>query len=634
MELALVGNPNVGKSVLFNRITGVGVIFSNYPGTTVEILKGKVKSADQTIEVMDLPGIYSLSGSTKDEEISLELLAESKPSAVIAVVDATRLEQGLVLVFQLIEMGFPVVVALNFMDLANKRFEIDVEKLSEILDVPVVPTVAVTGEGVDKLCSEAFSGQVTPSDFSVSYDSHIEAILDGLTSVEDIELDFPIKGSLLKLLEDNEFFTNKISPEVRKRADELKEEFEEAHGETIDVHIARDRYGEAGKVASECLLELESEETLKERISSLTLSPGFGLPLLALVLIGIFLSVVYIGGLLEESILEAYGLLVGDFFEGLASFIGGQPGEAIAIGIDLSIQAILAIVIPYILVFYLILGVLEDSGYLPRVVVMLDGLMHKIGLHGRAIIPMIVGLGCNVPAILATRTIESRRERLILATITIITIPCSAQTVVIIGTVGNYSGVQWAALIYVILFAMVIILGRLLHKYMKFEPSSLAIEVPDLTYPQASNVLYKTGVRVKEFFLIAFPILLVGSIFLEFTMVYDVLNMIVQPLSPFTVGLLGLPAITIIALIFGVLRKEMALQLLVVLFGSTNLALFLSPSQLFVFAIVMATYMPCLAAFAVLKTEFGWKDTVKITVSSVTIAFLLGGLFHLLFSVA
>ncbi len=633
MEIALVGNPNVGKSVLFNRITGVGVISSNYPGTTVEILKGRVRCADQTIDVIDLPGIYSLSGSTKDEEVSLELLAERRPSAVIAVVDATRLEQGMVLVFQLIEMGFPVVVALNFMDVAKKRFDIDVEKLSEILDIPVVPTVAVTGEGVDKLCSKVFSGQVTASEFSVSYDGHIESILERLTSMEDRELDFPLRGSILKLLENNELFTEKISEKVREEADGFKKEFEGVHGETIDVHIARDRYGEAGKVASECLMKLESEETLKERVSALTLSPGFGLPLLALVLVSIFLSVVYVGGLLEGVILEGYSLLVGDFFADLASLIGGQPGVAIATGIDLSIQAILAIVIPYILVFYIILGVLEDSGYLPRVVVMLDGLMHKIGLHGRAIIPMIVGLGCNVPAILATRTIESRRERLILATITIITIPCSAQTVVIIGTVGNYSGVEWAALIYVLLFAMVIILGRLLHKYMKFEPSSLAIEVPDLAYPEARNVLFKTWLRVKEFLFIAFPILLVGSIFLEFAMVYDILDMIIQPLSPFTVGLLGLPAVTVIALIFGVLRKEMALQLLVVLFGSTNLALFLNPSQLFVFAIVMATYMPCLAAFAVLKTEFGWKDTVKITVASILIAFLLGGVFHFLFSV-
>lgn len=304
--------------------------------------------------------------------------------------------------------------------------------------------------------------------------------------------------------------------------------------------------------------------------------------------------------------------------------------EAVAQGIDHSIQAI---VIPYILVFYLILGVLEDSGYLPRVVVMLDGIMHKVGLHGRAIIPLIVGLGCNVPAILATRVIDSRRERLILATMTVVAIPCSAQTVIIIGTVGNYAGGGYAAAIYLILFALVLILGRLMHLFMRFEPSNLAIEIPDLSMPRPGNVLYKTGVRVSEFFFIAFPLLLAGSVVLEFPMAFDILDMLVDPLSPLTVGFLGPPAITIIVLILRVLRKEMALQLLV-LFGTTNLALALSSGQMFVFALVMGTYMPCLAAFAMIKTEFGWKDAAKISLGSISIAFALGGVSHFLLGLA
>jgi len=324
---------------------------------------------------------------------------------------------------------------------------------------------------------------------------------------------------------------------------------------------------------------------------------------------------------------------VGDFFNDLADLIGGKMGQAIAEGIDLSIQAILAIVIPYILVFYLILGVLEDSGYLPRVVVMLDGLMHRIGLHGRAIIPMVVGFGCNVPAILATRVIESRRERLILAVIIIVAIPCSAQTVIIIGTVGNYVGIGYALVVYLILFSMVLMVGRLMNKYMKFEPTSLAIELPELTFPRPRNVLYKTGMRISEFFIIAFPLLLVGSIILEFLMVYGVLDGLVQPMAWFTVGFLGLPAVTIIALIFGVLRKEMALQLLVVLFGTTNLALVLSPEQMFIFALVMATFMPCVAAFAVLRSEFSIRDALKISLGSIAIAFTLGTVVNILFQV-
>jgi ferrous iron transport protein B len=634
LRIALVGNPNVGKSMLFNRITGVGVISSNYPGTTVEIFEGKVICKGETIEVVDLPGTYSLSGTSEDEEVTLRFLAEKGADCVIAVADATRLEQSLVLILQMIEMGFRLVVALNFMDMARVRLEIDIERLSEEIGVPFFPTVAITGEGVDALCDTACLEDVQVSEFKVHYDRHIEEILTHLTpEAEKDSVDFPTRGALLKLLEGNLYFTGQFSEETRAKEKDLTEGFRKQHEETIDVHIGRDRYGEAGRIKSNVVRKIERPPGLKEKISRFTLQPVTGLPLLVLILAGIFLSVVYVGGALEGLILDAYHIIVGNFFQDLADFIGGKAGEALAEGINLSIQAILAIVIPYILVFYLILGVLEDSGYLPRVVVMLDGLMHRIGLHGRAIIPMIVGLGCNVPAILASRVIDSRRERLILAVITVVAIPCSAQTVIIIGTVGHYAGLGYALGIYLILFGLVLVLGRLMNKYMKFEPTSLAIQLPELTIPRAKNVLWKTEIRVSEFFLIAFPLLLAGSIVLEFLMVYGILDNLVEPFTWLTVGLLGLPAVTIIALIFGVLRKEMALQLLVVLFGTTNLALVLDPQQMFVFALVMATFMPCIAAFAVLKSEFGIRDAVKIALGSITIAFTLGTIFNFIFQV-
>jgi len=345
------------------------------------------------------------------------------------------------------------------------------------------------------------------------------------------------------------------------------------------------------------------------------------------VLAGIFLAVVVVGGALETVLLDGYALLVGDFFEQLAQFIGGTVGEIIAVGVDISIQAILAIVVPYILVFYLLLGLLEDSGYLPRVVMLLDGIMVKLGLHGRTIIPMIVGTGCNVPAILSTRTLESRRQRLILATIIVMVVPCSAQTVIIIGTVGTYSGILWAALIYLILFALILLLGRVLHKVLKAEPPSLAIEIPELSRPSMRNVLMKTWMRVKDFFIIAFPLLLVGSLLLETLMAFDILGALVEPLAPITEGLLGLPPVIIVALVFGVLRKEMALQILFVIFAlgaGGDLSTVLTPQQLFVFALVMATYMPCLGVLAALLKEFGIRSSVIISVASITLALALG----------
>jgi len=633
MNIALAGNPNVGKSLLFSRITGIGVISSNYPGTTVEFEEGKVVWRGKTFTIYDLPGTYSLSGTSEDELVTTKLLSERMPDYVVAVADATRIEQSLTLIFQLIELGYKVVVALNFMDVARKRFSIDIERLSKILQVPIVGTVATTGEGVDALIEVIDSNKVARSDFVVRYDRHIESAISDLEEdVSDAETRFPRRGMVLKLLEGNEFFTDWFSESTKLKAEGVRDAFREEHLEEITVHISRDRYGEAGKIASEVIIKLDRPRRMADRISELTLEPRTGVVIMLVVLGSVFLSVVYLGGLLETALIGVYHSVVGNSFDGLASFIGGKIGLAIARGIDLSLQAILSIVVPYILVFYIILGILEDSGYLPRVVTLLDGIMHKIGLHGRAIIPMIVGIGCNVPAILATRLIESRRERLILATVTVMAVPCSAQVAVVLGTVGRFAGIGYAAVIFIVLFLILIVLGKLLHRVMKSEPSSLVIEIPELSIPRPRNVLYKTFIRVKDFFVIAFPILLAGSLILELLAQYGILDQIVGPFSPFTVGFLGLPAVIIIALIFGVLRKEMSLQMLVLLFGTTQLSTVLAPDQLFVFALIMATYMPCLAAFAVMAREFGLKDTLKVTAASIFLAFMLGGIAHFILS--
>ena len=633
MEVALVGHPNVGKSVLFNRMTGVGAISSNYPGTTVEYLEGTVVHKGVTLHVYDLPGTYGLNGITEDEVVAVKLLAEHRPDVVVAVADATRLEPSLVMIYQLIELGFNVIVALNFMDVARRRHQIDHKLLQEILKVPVVPMVALTEEGVDVLVESIIENKASVSDFRIKYSESIEDIIQSLTpAASKVKSEYPVRGAILKLLEGNQFFTENMSPEVKKKSMEERAAFKLKNDEDIDVHINRDRYGEAGLTIRRVQSRVERKLTRAERISEITLKPASGIPILFVVLVGVFFAVVFLGGLIETVLSQVYLSLTSGFFTWLGNSIGGTFGHSISTGIDLSIQAIISIVIPYILVFYLILALLEDSGYLPRVVILLDGVMHKFGLHGRAIIPMIVGTGCNVPAILATRVMESKRERLILATITILAVPCSAQTVVILGTIGKFGNIWYAALIYLILLAILLVLGRLLNHYMKFEPSGLMFEIPDMAMPQPRNVLFKTWLRVKDFFVVAFPILLLGSLVLEFLMNYGVLGALVDPLSPFTVGFLGLPAIIIVALIFGVMRKEMSLQLLVILFGTANLALVMTPEQLFVFALIMATYVPCMSALAVMVKEFGLRDSMKVTLASLTIAFSLGGLAHFLFT--
>ncbi|MGD1060466.1 MAG: ferrous iron transport protein B [Methanomassiliicoccales archaeon] len=634
MEIGLIGQPNVGKSALFSKLTGIGAISSNYPGTTVEFEEGSVVRKGQRLNFHDLPGTYSLAGISEDELVATRLLAEKKLDAVIAVVDANRLEQGLVLVFELIELGYRVVVALNMMDTARRRYTLDVTALEEAVRVPMVPTVAITGEGVEDLVELLVAGKVTESKFVVPYDRHIEEMLKELASdPASLVTPFPTRGALVKLLEGNPFFEGLFSSDFRKKVDRLKQGFEEDHHEAIAVHISRDRFGEAGRLAKLVTSELPKAESRLDRLSDLTLRPKTGIPIMIAVLGGVFLAVVVLGGFLESTLLSTYHAIVGNFFIDLGRTLGGELGEALGRGFDLSIQAILSIVIPYIVVFYLMLGVLEDTGYIPRMVVLLDGVMHKIGLHGRAIIPMIIGMGCNVPGILATRVMESRRERFILAVITVMAVPCSAQTAVIIGTVGNNAGILWALAIYLILIGILLLLGWLMHKFMRFEPTSLALEIPDLSVPRWRNVLWKAGTRTKDFFVLAFPLLLMGSLALEVLMQYGVLNALVDPLAPFTLGLLGLPPVIIIALLFGVLRKEMALQLLVVLFGTAELTTVMSSEQMFTFALIMATYVPCIAAFAALTREFGVKDAIKVTGASTVLAFGLGAFSHLIFSV-
>jgi len=634
MEIILVGNPNVGKSIVFNRLTGVGAISSNYPGTTVEYLKAEVLMGGKKVTVIDLPGLYSLAAGTEDQMVSAKLLHTSRPDCVVVVADATRLEPSLVLIFQLIELGFPIIVAMNMMDVARKRGEVDIDALSTVLDVPIVPTVAVTSEGMDDLLKAIVDGKARISNFKVSYDSHIEAYLEVMRrGLEKAQLKYPHRGASIKLLEGDEHFTEGAPKELPQQVNRLRQEFRQEHEEDMEVHINRDRYGEAGRFVSEVVRPKIQPRTRAQKISDLTMRPRTGIPILALVLLGVLATIIFLGAWLEGTLLSLYADATGTFFQDLGDSIGGELGTALASGLDLSIQALLAIVIPYILLFYLILALLEDSGYLPRVVVLLDSVMHKIGLHGQAIIPMLVGMGCNVPAIMATRVIESKREKLILATIIIMAVPCSAQMAVIIGTIGHYGGIVYVIAILLILLSLVLILGRLLHKALKFEPTSLMIEIPDLMVPRAKNVGLKTWMRIKEFFVIAFPILLVGSIALELLSAYGVLESLVEPLSFFTVGFLGLPAILIIALIFGVLRKEMSFQLLIVLFGTADLASVMTIEQLFVFALVMATFMPCLSALAVMIKEYGLKDALKVTLASMILAFTLGGAAHLILSV-
>jgi ferrous iron transport protein B len=618
-------------------MTGVGVIISNYAGTTVEFEEATVTRKGVEIHVHDLPGTNSLSGNSDDERLVMEALTKDTGDVIIVVADASNIEGSMVLCFEAMELGLPVILALNKIDLATKKFDTDVDRMRGILGIPVVPVSARSAFGVDDLLDEVIRYERKETDFRVRYDSHIEDYIKDLTLIMNIKGLDP-RGVAVKLLEKDESISSLFSKDELDHVNKMASEFERTHGESINVHIARDRYGQAGVIKDAVQKKTVRERTFSEKLSDAATAPSTGIPILAGVLFTAFMSFILLSGLLEDVINNAYDSVIGNSLREFGESMGGELGKAVMGGVDVGIRTILTLVIPFIMLFYVILGMLEDSGYLPRAVVLLDRTMHKLGLHGGAFIPMMVGIGCSVPAILATRVVASKRERLILSTIIVMAIPCSAQLAIIMGATGRYAGILAAFSIFLLLLAMTFIIGILMNRWMKYEPTNLAMEMPDLVLPSIRNVAFKTWNRCKDFFIIAFPLLIVGSIILEVLLHYGALDALVGPFSFITVAMLGLPAIVIIAFIMGMVRKEMAVGMLFILAGlestdTSGMANFMTPDQFLVFGVVMAIYFPCLAVVAVLWKEFGVKNTVMISVTSLIVALFVGTAFNMILQI-
>ena len=627
----MIGQPNVGKSSLFSRLTGIGVISSNYPGTTVEFDEATVTMDDVTLHFHDLPGTYSLYANSDDEKVVMDMLRDSENDVILVVADSTNLESSLVLTIEVSELGIPVIVALNKYDLASKRYDVDIDGLSRVLGVPVVPVSSKTGEGVSDLLHAIAGGSAKVSDYRVMYDGHVLKYVEELMRIDPAMT----WGQAIKLLEGIDLRTDSVSQEVKDRISQMSEEFIGIHGEPMNLHLARDRYGDAHIIVMEVMVRKQTEPSRKDRISEMTINPSTGIPILIAVFLAVFGILIFVGDLLATLVDDAYVAIVGSSLSDFGYSVGGELGEAIFTGIDSSISAILGLVIPYIMLFYILLGVLEDTGYLPRAVVLLDRSMHRLGIHGNGFIPMMVGFGCNVPAVMATRVIRSRRERLILCTIICMAIPCSAQLATITGVTGKYAGAVWVLAIFAILIALGFFSGCILNRFLKYEPSNLAMELPELQTPSVRNILKKTWLRISDFFKLAVPLLIVGSIIIELLVHYDLLDSIVEPMSWLTVTLLGLPAVTIIAFIAGILRKEMSYGMLVILAASVgieDITLFMTAQQFIVFGIVMSIYIPCLATMTAMYRELGAKDTVLVSLASMTVAVVIGSIFNLVLS--
>lgn len=625
LKIALAGNANVGKSVLMNRLTGVGVIVSNYPGTTVELTRGKTKWKNKKIEIIDLPGTYSLDAGSEDEQVAVSMILEEKPDVIVNVIDATNLERNLYLTLQLIELGFPLVVALNQMDRVHARgMEIKVKKLEKLLGVPVIPIVAISGVGVHDLVEAAVS-KSRISRFRIDYDYHIEQAIDTISKKFDKSISIPKKTFVLGLLLNNPVLVSMVDEDLSNKVAIIRKGIEDLHGESILVHASRDRFGICGEVGR-AVIKSFPRPSLSEKISQLTLTGPTAFLVMFLTFLASFMILIEFGGYLEEEFMVLF-----EIFDPVIYSVIGK--NFLTEGVVVGLEAGISIVIPYILTFYLILGILEDSGYLPRVAALLDNFMHKIDLHGKAIIPILLGYGCNVPAVLSTRILSSKKERLITAFIICLTIPCSAQTSIILGLVGHYLGLLPALSIYLMLFILLLVVGKLLAIVLPGKEFGLVIELPPYRLPDTKAVLTKTYLRVREFLFIALPLIIVGSIVLTALRQLGLLTIIQEPLVPVT-SALGLPELTAVPFVYGLLRKEMTLQAVALLAGTTDFTKIFTPVQMFVFSLVMAIYMPCIATIAALLKEFGVRDTILITLFTILFAIFAGVLanFILIYS--
>lgn len=647
LTIALAGNANVGKSAIFNQLTGLNQVTGNWPGKTVERAEGTLHFEGYNIRVVDLPGTYSLSAYSIEEIVSRDYLAVEKPDTIINVLDASALERNLYLTLQLLELEVPLVIALNQIDFAAKKgLKIEYERLSKELGIEIVPTVAVTGTGITELLSavvyQAMTEKKTKA-VQIRYGKEIEEIIQKIQKVVSSKLTelckvYPSRWIAIKLFEQDSDIAAKAEtyPEgkvIIEYVKELSSELEKVHGETASVIMASERYSLASKLTKEYVkIESTPRISLEQKLASITTHKVLGYLILIGVVVATF-GVIFEGGNTLSALLDSGLMWISD---GIAALLTNVlPSAAVSLIVNGLVGGIISgiiIALPYIVPFYIILSILEDSGYLPRAAFLMDNIMHKIGLHGKAFIPLMLGYGCTVPACIGCRIMETARERFLTAFVVVL-IPCAARTVVILGLVGKFVGLPAVIGLYVFDLILVFTLGRIAFKVLPGEPVGLIMEMPNYKMPSVKTIAIKTWSRTKDFVYVAFPIIIIGSIIIEAFALSGLMPYIVDSTSPLMTWWLGLPAILVIPLVFGILRKELTLVLLSTTLATIGLGLeSLSAVQMIVFTLVVMIYIPCLATIAACKKEFGWKKALAITGIDIGLAILIGGIAYRILS--
>lgn len=612
LTIALVGNPGVGKSLIFNHLTGVGVEVGNYPGSSVDLLSGRSCFQRERIEVLDLPGVYSLDDGAETEALVRRVIGDEGVTALVAVLDATRLERNLYLLLQVAEYGRPMIGVVNMTDEAARRgIAVDTERLSALLGIPVLATSAATGQGIDRILPTAVL-EARAATVEVPYDHHVEAAVHSLARSFGVDRRTALQA--LQGLGDD--------ADLLDAAGAIGEEIGRRHRMSAGQIITTNRHNHAGVIADEVVRSAGvGVGAALDRLLTRTVP---GVPILVGVLMAMLLVVFLVGGVLEEYIVRAFefGLL------GPIAALEIHPlAKEVLRAVGLALQSGFGIAFPYIFTFYILLALLEDSGYMSRAAFLADRAMHRMGLHGEAIIPLVIGFGCNVPALMGTRLLATRRERIIAAFL-ITMVPCSARTVVISGIVASFVSLAAAFSIYLVVLVLIVLTGLVLSRVAPGPQFGMVLEMPQLRRPRPDMVLLKSWLRIKEFLYIAMPLLLVSSVLLGLFGYYGAIAAFQAAFAPISEGLLGLPDYASTALLFGILRKEMAFETLVVLAGTASLDTVMTGVQLYIFAIVSTLFVPCISTVAVLRRELGTRVAALITLYTVGLGIGIGALIH------
>ena len=638
-KILIVGSPNVGKSVVFNRLTGRYVTVSNYPATTVEVSRGRSRIGGAEVEIVDTPGMYSLSPITAEERVSRSMLMEGRPDLVIHVVDAKNLSRMLPLTLELLEAGLPLILDLNVMDEAEELgISIDTAGLERELGIPVVATVSTAGRGVgalrQKIAEHVVGAQhAAPLHMRVEYGGELDDAIEQISALPREDYGISHRAVAVMLLQGDEEILEQMEakePELLPRIEDIVVRTQAAYRDPLRYAIAIARQHAASRIVSRTTSPpTRAGSRLRRTIDRLLMTPLTGVPVLLLVLyFGLYKFVGQLGAGLLVNVLERrlFDAHVGPWATRVVERILPWPVvSSLIVGdygiITLGVKYAVAIILPIVATFFLVFAIIEDSGYLPRLAMLIDRLFKHIGLSGRAVIPMVLGFGCDTMATMVTRVLETTRERIIATLLLALAIPCSAQLGVLLALLSRRPlGLAiWAGVVGLVF----LLVGFLAARLMPGQPPSFYMEIPPLRLPSLSNVLAKTYARVEWYFLEVFPLFVLASVVIWVGQLTHLFQLALGLLEP-VVRFIGLPPQAAVAFLFGFFRRDYGAAGLYDL----NTAGALNGNQLVVAMVTMTLFLPCIAQLLMMYKERGPKVALAITALIFPFAFGVGYLLN------